>query len=171
VQISQEEFDALFRSLSQESLHLEMRDCYGTEAELPHMAKWAAGEPDDLEWLQDWCDTLRKGVAAGKSFRRALIVSEPLSDYQRWAYSVTQPLVDAGEDIRWVPRRYVSSIALPGNDFYLIDGSVAVFMHYSGSGATTDIRTSSDPADIDLCRSAFDAVWRLAIRHGDYRPS
>src|SRR5262245_11519088 len=81
VRISQEEFDALFRSLSQESLHLEMRDCYGTEAELPHMAKWAAGEPDDLEWLQDWCDTLRTGVAAGKSFRRALIVSEPLSDY------------------------------------------------------------------------------------------
>ena len=171
MRISQEEFDALFRNLGHESLHLEMRDCYGTEAELPHMAKWAAGEPDDLEWLQAWCDTLRKGVAAGKSFRRALIVSEPLSDYQRWAYSVTQPLVDAGEDIRWVPRRSVSSIALPGNDFYLIDGSVVVFMHYSGNGTTTDMHTSSDPADINLCRSALDAVWRLAIRHRDYKPS
>jgi hypothetical protein len=38
-------------------LHLEMRDAYGTEVELPHMAQWAAGEPDDLAWLDDWCAT------------------------------------------------------------------------------------------------------------------
>ena len=39
-----------------------MRDAYGTAVELPHMAKWAAGEPDDLEWLQGWCATLREHV-------------------------------------------------------------------------------------------------------------
>jgi hypothetical protein len=33
-------------------IHLETRDAYGTETELPHMAKWRAGEPDDFEWLQ-----------------------------------------------------------------------------------------------------------------------
>ncbi|MEV4383972.1 DUF6879 family protein, partial [Streptosporangium sp. NPDC049644] len=45
-------------------------------------------------------------------------VSEPLSDYQRWSYSIAHQMVEAGEDIRWVPRRLVSSIPLPGN-FYL----------------------------------------------------
>ncbi|OLB74016.1 MAG: hypothetical protein AUI14_24790 [Actinobacteria bacterium 13_2_20CM_2_71_6] len=169
MRISPEEFDRRLQTFERESLHLEMRDSYGTEAELPHLARWAAGEPDDLDWLEGWCDTLRQGTAAGKVFRRALIVSEPLSDYQRWAYDVTQPLVDAGEDIRWVPRRRVSSIALPGNDFYLLDGLV-IFLHYSGNGMTTDLQTSTDPGDIDLCRSAFDAVWRLAIPHRDYWP-
>ena len=62
-----------------------MRDAYGTAVELPYMAKWAAGEPDDLQWLRGWCTMLGEHVKAGKSVRRARIVSEPLSDYQRWS--------------------------------------------------------------------------------------
>ena len=54
------------------------------------------------------------GEKAGRSVRRVRIVSEPLSDYQRWSYSIAYPMVEAGEDIRWVPRRLVSSVALPG---------------------------------------------------------
>ena len=53
------EFAALFPQVKHEALHLEMRDSYGTEAEIPHLAKWAAGEPDDLGWLQPWCTLVR----------------------------------------------------------------------------------------------------------------
>ncbi len=169
--MNEDEFDALFEDFGSECLHLETRDSYGTQPEIAPFAKWAVGEPDDLEWLQDWCGTLRRGTARGKVFRRACVVSEPLSDYQRWAHSVTSPLVEAGEDIRWVPRRLVSSIAFPGNDFYLIDGHKVVFLHYSGNGATQDIVVSTKRSDVELCRSAFEAVWELAVTHGDYRPS
>lgn len=169
--LSREAFDALFEGFSSEVLHLEMRDAYGTETEIPQMAKWKAGEPDDFVWLQGWCDTLRRGTAAGKTFRRALVVSEPLSEYQHWAHSTTQPLVDAGEDIRWIPRRRISSIPLPGNDCYVIDGSLVVWMYYSGEGASTGIETSTNPADIDLCRSAFAAVWQLGTPHREYEPA
>ncbi len=113
---------------------------------------------------------LRDHVKAGKTVRRARIVSEPLSDYQRWSYSIAHPMVDAGEDIRWVPRRLVSSVALPGNDFYLLDDRLIVFLIYAGNGLDTDKITSTDPADIRLCRSAFDAVWTLSIAHSDYKP-
>jgi hypothetical protein len=169
-QISDEEFDKLLTTFDYELAHLETRDWYGTAVELPHMAKWAAGEPDDLEWLQGWCSVLREAVSAGKSVRRARIISEPLSDYQRWSYSIAQPMVDAGEDIRWVPRRLVSSVAIPGNDFYLVDNRFVVFLTYSGSGLDAGKFTSSDPADIQLCRSSFDAVWKLALPHRDYHP-
>jgi uncharacterized protein DUF6879 len=168
--LSRREFDALFEKFEREVLHLEMRDSYGTETEIPQLAKWKAREPDNFEWLQEWCGTLRRGTAAGKTFRRALVISEPLSEYQRWAYSTTQPLVDAGEDIRWVPRRLVSSVALPGNDAYAIDGQLVVWMHYAGDGASTGIETSTDPADISLCRSAFAAVWQLGMPHSEYNP-
>lgn len=168
--ITDEEFDRLLSNFEWESIHLETRDAYGTAIELPHMAKWAAGELDDLEWLQGWCRTLRKHAEAGKSVRRARIVSEPLSDYQRWSYSIAYPMVDAGEDIRWVPRRLLSSVALPGNDFYLFDGRLAIFLIYAGNGLGTDKVTSTDPADLRLCRSAFEAVWKLSIPHSDYQP-
>lgn len=168
--LTEAEFDRLLRTFERSSDHLEMRDAYGTEIELPRMAKWAAGEPDDLSWLDDWCVTLRGHVAAGKSVRRARVVSEPLSDYQRWSYSIAGPMVDAGEDIRWTPRALTSSLALPGNDFYLFDDRLVVFLLYAGSGLNAGMETSTDPGDISLCRSAFDAVWKISTRHRDYKP-
>jgi hypothetical protein len=168
--VTDEEFNELLTSFEREAIHVETRDAYGTEIELPYMAKWAAGEPDDLQWLQGWCANLREHVKAGRSVRRARIVSEPLSDYQRWSYSIAYPMVEAGEDIRWVPRRLVSSVALPGNDFYLFDDRLAVFLLYAGNGLATGMIGSEDPADVRLCRSAFDAVWKLSIRHSDYQP-
>jgi hypothetical protein len=49
----------------------------------------------------------------------------------------------AGEDIRWVPRRLVSSVALPGNDFYLFDDRLAVFLLYAGNGLAVDKLSSA----------------------------
>jgi hypothetical protein len=168
--ITDEEFDVLLTGFHREIIHLETRDSYGTAVELPHMAKWAAGEADDLEWLQGWCTTLHDAVKSGKSVRRVRIVSEPLSDYQRWSYSIAQPMVDAGEDIRWVPRRLVSSVAIPGNDFYLIDKTLVVFLTYTGNGLDAGKFVSHSQADIELCHSAFETVWKLSIPHNDYHP-
>ena len=168
--ITDEEFDRLLSRFERDTIHLETHDAYGTATELPHMAKWEAGESDDLEWLHGWCSILREHVKTGKSVRRARIVSEPLSDYQRWSYSIANTMVEAGEDIRWVPRRLVSSVAIPGNDFYLFDDHLIVFLIYAGNGLSTDKIMSTDPADIRLCRSAFEAVWKLSIAHSDYQP-
>jgi hypothetical protein len=169
--VTDEEFEELLqRGFEREARHLEMRDAYGTAVELPHMAKWASGEPDDLEWLQGWCATLREHVKASRSVLRARIVSEPLSDYQRWSHSIAYPMVEAGEDIRWVPRRLVSSVALPGNDFYLFDDRLAIFLLYAGNGLSVGMLSSADPADLRLCRSSFEAVWKLSIPHREYAP-
>ena len=63
MELNYEGFTALFTRFDREAIHLEMRDSYGTAVELPHMAKWAAGEADDLEWLRPWCDEVRANVA------------------------------------------------------------------------------------------------------------
>jgi hypothetical protein len=161
--------DELFTSFQHEALHLEMRDAYGTEVELPHLRRWLAGEPDDTEWLQAWFELVRAGTAAGKSFRRARIVSEPVTEYQRWVLQDSHLYVEAGEDIRWIPRDRVSSIALPGNDFWLFDDSIVVFLIFAGNGLVVDRQSTTDPETIQLCRSAFEAVWKLSISNSDYQ--
>lgn len=151
-------------------LHLETRDAYGTETELPHMAKWARGEPDDFAWLQDWCQKIRDHVGAGRTVRRAKIVSEPLSDYQRWVYEAFTPIAAAGEDVRWIPRRAASTICVPGNDYYLFDDEQVVFLHYAGSGLNTAYTTTTDPSVVEMCAAAFEKVWTLSIPHSEYKP-
>lgn len=169
--ITYEEFSALFTSFQQEALHLEMRDSYGTAAEIPHLRKWEAGGPDDTDWLQPWFDRVSTATRAGKTFRRAHIVSEPISDYQKWAFEITPLFVKAGEDIRWVPRRRVSTVALPGNDFWLFDDEVVVFLIFAGSGLVVDRYRTTDRAAIELCRWSFEEVWNLSIPHSEYRPT
>jgi hypothetical protein len=168
--ITYDQLDPLFSSFQREALHLEMRDAYGTAVELPHLRKWLDGEPDDTDWLQDWFATVRAGTAAGKSFRRARIVSEPVSEYQRWVLKDTHLYVEAGEDIRWVPRRLVSTIPLPGNDFWLFDREYLVFLIFAGNGLVVDYLATTDPAAIELCVRAFEAVWELSIATRDYQP-
>ena len=169
--IAYEAFNDLFTSFRREALHLEMRDAYGTAGEIPHLAKRLAGEPDDdTSWLEPWFDTVRACTEAGKVFRRARIVSEPVSDYQKWVLRDTHLYVEAGEDIRWVPRRLVSTIPLPGNDFWLFDDKLVVFILFAGSGLVVDQITTTDLAAITLCRNAFEAVWQLAIPNSAYRP-
>lgn len=161
----------LFPAFKREALHLEMRDSYGTESELPHLAKWAAGEPDDLQWLQPWCDMVREGRQAGKTIRRARVVSEPLTDYQRWAFHVAQPMADAGEEIRWIPRRHASTLLLPGNDFWLFDDQLVVFLAFAGDGLVMDRLATRDPSVVEMCRTAFEPAWKLGIPHAEYHPA
>jgi hypothetical protein len=52
----------------------------------------------------------------------------------------------------------------------MFDSRFVVFHHYAGNGASIDFTTSTDPADIALCTSAFNAVWELAIPHSNYLP-
>lgn len=169
--LSQEEFQALFPEVEREALHMNMRDSYGTETELPHLARWKAGQPDDLTWLQPWCDLVRRQKAAGRTFRRINIVSEPLSEYQQWSLTVERPMAEAGQDIRWVSRRAVSELCLPGNDYWLFDDKLVVFMHYTGSGLNVDQAANREPAVVQRCRAAFEAVWPLGVPYGEYQPA
>lgn len=69
-----------------------------------------------------------------------------------------------------MPRPLVSEIGIPGNDYYLFDDRLAVFLHYAGSGLTTGFTTSTAPEVIALCRDAFEEVWKVSTPHREYRP-
>lgn len=168
-EITEADLTELTGSFKRSMVHLETRDAYGTETELPYMAKWKRGEPDDYVWLEEWCQKIRDHVDAGRTARRVKIVSEPLSDYQRWAYGVFTPIAEAGEDVRWVPRRSVSTICIPGNDYYLFDSERVVFLHYAGSGLNTAYTTTTDADVVEMCSTAFEKVWELSIPHSEYK--
>lgn len=145
--ISAEERRRYIKSFAREAVRLELGDTYATsELERAKFASRTAGEPDDGEWLEPSCSQVRAGVAEGRSYRRACVAPEPLSEYQQWGHSVRAVLTAAGEDIRMVPRRLLSTVALPGNDFWMFDekpwssGSSTV-LTVSLSGSSTQSQT------------------------------
>ncbi|MFD5097412.1 DUF6879 family protein [Streptomyces albidochromogenes] len=102
--------------------------------------------------------------------RRARIVSEPVTDYIRYEHAITPLHLQAGEDVRWLPRRRASDISLPGNDFWLLDGRVVQFHHFTGTGdwAPDGKERTTDPAAAALCHAAFETVWERGIPHEKY---
>jgi hypothetical protein len=168
---SYNELNELCKGIKKSFVHLETRDAYGTEIESPYMAKWRRGEPDDYEWLDWWLAMLRSHRAAGRTCRRARIVSEPLSDYQRWTISHAELFIDAGEDIRYVSRRLLATVPLPGSgDFYVFDDELVLFLHYAGDGTNASFEVTDDRTIMRACGDAFEAVWALASPFRDYRP-
>jgi hypothetical protein len=167
-----DELRELCRGIRKSFVHLETRDAYGTETELPHLAKWRRGEPDDYAWLGWWLEMLRGHRAAGRTCRRARVVSEPVSDYQRWTLSHAQVFIDAGEEIRYLPRPRLTAVALPGSgDFYVFDDQLVLFLHYAGNGTNASFEITEDPLTARTCREAFETVWGLATPFSDYQPA
>jgi hypothetical protein len=122
--------------------------------------------------IPDWRDLVRFHTARGIQFRRARVVSEPVSDYIRFEHFITDATnIAAGEDVRWLPRRKASALCLPGNDFWLFDDRLIWFHHFSGDGEVVEDELVTDPAVIGMCATAFEAIWARAIPHADYRPS
>jgi hypothetical protein len=147
-----------------------MRDDYGGSS--PAFAAWREHRPydrsgPDVAWHALVGSVIRRGAAV----RRARIISEPASDYIRFEYEVTPAAnLAAGEQVRWLPRQMASDLALPGNDFWLFDGTAVLFNYFSGDGAAAGTGLRDEPAVVKLCASAFETVWDRAMPHEEFRP-
>ncbi|GAA3377083.1 DUF6879 family protein [Streptomyces racemochromogenes] len=155
------------------AVHLEMRDSYAVDYEKGPFAEWRRGfryDPADRDsWWRPWLGLIADTVGRGAAVRRARVVSEPVSEYTRFLYDGTFTNVAAGEQVRWLPRRRASDIALPGNDFWLFDGEWVQWNHFAGDGSSVGEEITNDPIVAKLCAQAFDAVWARAIPHGEYK--
>ena len=165
----------LLRSCERSAVHLELRDGY-SHAD-PMFLRWQAGNRgEDVaqdRWWQPWLDLIAEVTGRGVAIRRARIVSEPVSEYIRFEHAITFANVAAGEDVRWLPRRQASRLLLPGNDFWVFDGRLVLWNHFTGEGETSPEgrEIDDDPESVKICASAFEAVWERAVPHGDYQPS
>lgn len=172
--ISPDRWAGIFRTAERLVAHLEMRDAYAVDD--PEFHDWKAGrivDPSDREawWLPWWHGSISAAVARGVHVRRARIVSEPVSEYIRFEHAVTYTNIGAGEEVRWLPRRRVSGLALPGNDFWLIDDRMVIFNHFTGSGESLGKEVTEAESVVRLCADAFTQAWELAIPHEKYQPA
>ncbi|MCQ8770857.1 DUF6879 family protein [Streptomyces telluris] len=164
-------FSDLVKECHRSAVHLELRDAYSVASEADDFAEWqACGRitPESVKRRRSWLDLVRSTVARGVEVRRARVVSLPASEYIRYEHAGTYLNVEAGEKVRWLPRRHAATLALPGADFWLLDDRLIRFGHFSGEGASAGHELCDDPAVVKLCAEAFDAVWQRATPHEEF---
>ncbi|MFC5185662.1 DUF6879 family protein [Actinomadura harenae] len=162
--ISVERRSELLRS-AKTILKLELRDNYEVDADA--FNAWQAGQSIQ-DTVSVWGERAAARVAAGVVTRRVKVVSEPLSDYHRFILDASKNAIDAGEEMRWLPRRLASAVLLPGNDFFVLDGEIVLFNVFDGADRRAEIQFADEPEVAKLCVSAFGSAWALAIPYGEY---
>ncbi|MFD4244386.1 DUF6879 family protein [Streptomyces sp. NPDC058525] len=161
----------LLAAAKHSAVHLELRDSYGVGDEAEDFETWKRTGQRDIDpastYWTPWVDLICSTVARGVTVRRARVVSEPVTDYIRYEHAGTVVNLHAGEQVRWLPRRQASDIALPGNDCWVFDGEIVLFNHFSGDGNWSEPgwEVRSEPAVARLASAAFEAVWERGIPH------
>jgi hypothetical protein len=113
-------------------IRFEMRD--SCDPAVKGFAEWqATGDTGAYEW-GDHLDVVRAAVARGVTISRVRVVSEPLSEYLRWEDACTDVNIQAGEDIRWLPRTKAAGLLLPGADCWAFGHRVVRWNFQRGDG-------------------------------------
>lgn len=113
-------FRDLIAETTTSAVHLETRDAYTPDD--PQYLDWLAGKPIPEPALPDWHALVRTHVARGIRFCRARVVSEPLAPFIRFEHFITDATnIAAGEEVRWLPRQRARELAIPANDFWVLD--------------------------------------------------
>lgn len=129
------------RTARRTACHLELRDSYGVAEEDAELAAWVDGtsRATDAERARrkGWLETVATTVGRGVEVRRLRIVSEPVSRYIRFEHAGTDLIIEAGEVVRWLPRRNAADLAIPQ--------STSGYSTMRPSSSTTSPATGSGP--------------------------
>lgn len=153
-------------------LKLELRDRYAVDEAV--FKAWRSGDKAAIDRAAyAWAEQVTARLERGMSMRRIKVVSEPLSEYHRFNLRMSEPLVEAGEDIRWLPRRLTSALLLPGNDAFVLDypdgDTKALFNVLDGDDNRAEQQVYTDAETVELCRGAFEAAWSIAVPYAEFR--
>ncbi|MGW5226619.1 DUF6879 family protein [Nocardia niigatensis] len=164
-----EAFNNLFREAKREAFHLEVRDDY-YPADYPPLVRFLAGEPEDYGWFQPWLNQVRESTDRGVAVNRARVVTVPHNAYTRYAKHVARLNVEAGEDVRYLPRHLIDSDELTTDDWWIFDDSVVAFTVFEpgDNGRWIGGAVTTDPRIVEYIRFVKERVWSLAVPLSQY---
>jgi hypothetical protein len=161
--------DTLFRLETQPAYQLNP-DAAGTRFQaFLHGEAIPARTPDTSPWLAQ----IARGVAAGRTWHRVHVISEPLTDLMRYELVTDLENVAAGERVLVADRTTHPWMKGLTQDFWGFDlddpdRATALLMRYDDAGRLLDAEISTDPDIIKRCRRRRDLVLPRAIPVEDY---
>lgn len=143
------------------------------ESDGEDVERFLGGDPEPaVERKQPWLDQLAIEVAAGKLRHRVHVLTTPLSPYLRyeceWGYL---PNARAGEQIRILDLSEASKPeGLVDEDFWILDDSYVIRMHYDSGGVFVGGGLADDVARYRKARDAAIAASEDFLSWWEHHP-
>ncbi|WP_435108672.1 DUF6879 family protein [Nocardiopsis synnemataformans] len=172
--LTEDDFVRQFTDFEHSAWKLEVRDRYNVDEEAETIDRFLRtgdlGRERDHALTSSWHRNVTAGVKEGKVWQRVRVVSRPLSDYITWEHAVTRFNIEAGEDIRWLPRHHPAVAELPDLDFWLFDDTWACVLHFDDDDVPHELERVDDPDDVARYRRWRETAWRHAVAHTEFAP-
>ncbi len=153
-------FSALLSDFRTSAWRFETQPAYQVRMEQEALHQWLDTGELDVTYLTDWLNSVQAATREGKSYSRVRILTDPPTDYQRFAQAVAPHNVRAGEEIRVLSAPRARELQLPDYDYWLFDDERVAIMHFGQSGLTH----AEVIADTDAVTK--HRAWRdLAVEH------
>ncbi|RCV50019.1 DUF6879 family protein [Marinitenerispora sediminis] len=141
---------------------LETRRAYGVASEDDDFQAWLRGEPHRPDPDRPWLRVMRDLEAAGRRVERVRILDDPPTDYQRWILEDVADSIEAGEDIRYLPRAEAWRLPhAPHEDFWLFDSKLIGVFAFEGNRSLGMALTNDLQQVLAACQIR-DAAWHYA---------
>ncbi|MFJ9367081.1 DUF6879 family protein [Nocardia sp. NPDC101769] len=165
-----EDFDRLLDEVKTRAFHLETHDDYLAETETDSLRAFLADESIDPggDWFTPWTDQVRRMVGRGVGVQRARIVTRSHTAYTRYLLALTRYNVEAGEDVRYLPRNVAASNDAITEDFWLLDDRTVVYSLFDAGGIWIGGAVTEDPVLVANTVAIRDRVWRIATPYAQY---
>ncbi|MEU3567207.1 DUF6879 family protein [Kitasatospora sp. NPDC036755] len=167
--ISDDRFDHFFdEGFTRSAWRLESRRGYASDRQGLGFQRWARGEDPQTDPHRPWCRNITAQVAAGKRVERVRVADLPMTDGQAYLLAVGWANVQAGEDIRHLPRATARQLDLPERDFWLFDSTSLLEMHFDAGDNYLGAELIESPeAVLEACRIR-DRSWHSAVPRADF---
>jgi hypothetical protein len=162
------EYLDVIHSFEYTAFRLELQRSYAEPEEDELFAAFLRGNPPDaraVPELREWYAEVTRHVAAGKTVQRVRVQDDPLTDYQRFERWLDRWNLAAGEVLGYLTRRQAYDIGLlpaaGSSDWWLLDSSRLLVMHFDDAGRRMANELTDDPSIVvRACR------WRdMAVHH------
>ncbi|MEV6560428.1 DUF6879 family protein [Nocardia sp. NPDC051756] len=152
------------------AFHLETDDDYLAANETDSLTNFFADETADPggDWFIPWGNQVGRMAARGVSVQRARVVSEPHTGYTRYLLALAPHNVDAGEDVRYLPRTNADPTDAASEDFWLLDDEAVAFSVFDERGFWSGGAVTTDTAIVRYAAEIRDRVWSAAIPFREY---
>ena len=166
--LSDPEFSERLHQFEHTLFRLELQPVYLESSEDDLFAAFLRDEaipPTTQPQLRNWYTQVSRHIGAGKRIERVRVQEDPPTDYQRFERWLDKWNREAGEVMRYMTRARAHAVGLlpaaGGTDWWLIDSSSLIVMHFDGQGHRIRNELVTDPAVVvQAC------MWRdLAVHH------
>ncbi|MFF7192663.1 DUF6879 family protein [Streptomyces sp. NPDC008079] len=158
----------LFTDFEQTARRLESRRGYAVDIGTPKWELWKVGGDLGYNPGHPWHANVRAQTGQGKRFERVRTVDSPPTEGQRFLMASGRGNVEAGEEIRHLPRAAADRMGLPAEDFWLFDNLIVVRIVFDGDDNTLGVEVRDDHATVAAARRIWAAAWSGAINSAEF---